>query len=50
MLKYFFDKNHNYLNQITLNTKSYSEEYIVTKKIVKNFNYGYLYFIGQKLN
>lgn len=39
----FFDKNHNYLNQITLNTKSYSEEYIVTKKIVKNFNYGVFY-------
>ena len=40
---FFFDNNHNYLNKITLNTKSYSEEYIITKKIVKNFNYGVFY-------
>ena len=40
---FFFDNKHNYLNQITLNTKSYSEEYIITKKIVKNINFGVFY-------
>ena len=40
---FFFDNNHNYLNKITLNTKSYSEEYNIKKKIVKNFNDGVFY-------
>ncbi len=40
---FFFDNNHNYLNQIALNTKNYSEEYIITKKIVKNINFGVFY-------
>lgn len=47
---FFFDNNHNFINQIVLNTQGYSEEYIITKKTVKNFKHGVFYIFHRSKN